>query len=253
MTHQEKPREVFFSYARHDRALVEDVVRGLGRLNTNVWFDEALEGGQAWWDEIITRVQTCDVFVQAVSPAAVDSVACGRERGYAVALGKPVLPVIVEQMPVQQLPSDIARLQLVNCAMVGGAIQLTGRYVRLSNVWTWGDVLRLTVLAAVPAAIGGLIISGDVLAPESDFAVSALATVAFGVAGVGIGLGVASAYTGGIALFVLPLLGGMLPAALFRERTSISAVLVVGFVGIVLGAVIAIRFFARTPEVEPPR
>ena len=107
-------RSIFVSYARADLDKVHQVVEGLRLLGRDVWLDESLVGGQAWWDAILTRIRECDVFIQAISPAAVKSEACASERKYAAALGKPILPVSLEALPVSVLPSDLAPLQFVD-------------------------------------------------------------------------------------------------------------------------------------------
>jgi hypothetical protein len=107
-------RSIFVSYARADLDKVHQVVEGLRLLGRDVWIDESLVGGQAWWDAILARIRECDVFVQAISPSATKSEACASERQYAAALGKPILPVTLEAMPAALLPSDLAVLQFVD-------------------------------------------------------------------------------------------------------------------------------------------
>jgi hypothetical protein len=109
-----RQKEIFVSYAREDVAVVEDVVRGLDAIGASAWVDRSLSAGQEWWDEILQRIRGCDVFLQVVSRAAIGSLACTRERTYARALGKPVLPVLVETFPVALLPPDIAGVQCVD-------------------------------------------------------------------------------------------------------------------------------------------
>ena len=109
-----KPRRVFVSYAREDRTRTRPVVDGLRLLGADVWVDEELTGGQQWWDAILERIRACDVFAQAVSPTSVDSEACMSERAYALALAKPVLPVLVAPVAAEVMPSDLAVLHMVD-------------------------------------------------------------------------------------------------------------------------------------------
>src|SRR5687768_5878418 len=97
---------VFVSYARRDLDKVAPLVEGLRLLGIEVWLDRSLVGGHSWWDEILSRVSDCDVFVQVVSSAGIESEACSSERPYAQALGKPVVPVIVETVDTALLPTD---------------------------------------------------------------------------------------------------------------------------------------------------
>jgi hypothetical protein len=111
---QSRQRHVFLSYARRDKDTVAALVEGLKLLGADVWLDRAVIGGQAWWDTILAHIREANVVVQAVSPASVGSEACDRERAYAVELGKPVIPVLVEPVPVESLPLDLTSLQVVD-------------------------------------------------------------------------------------------------------------------------------------------
>jgi hypothetical protein len=93
---------------------VRTVVDGLEALHHTVWIDKKLSGGQDWWDEILVRIRECDAIVLAVSPAMLESEAAAREREYASDLGKPLLPVLIEPVLTDLLPSDIAPLQMVD-------------------------------------------------------------------------------------------------------------------------------------------
>jgi TIR domain-containing protein/interferon-induced transmembrane protein len=112
-------RSIFVSYARQDQAKAREMVEGLRVLGSNVWFDEGLVGGQEWWDEILEHIRTCDIFVQALSASATKSAACDNERRYAVALGKHVLPVMLEAIPGPLLPGDVAGLQFIDYVDAG--------------------------------------------------------------------------------------------------------------------------------------
>ena len=105
---------IFVSYCREDQGLVRRLVEDIEALGHTAWFDEELSGGQVWWDEVLNQIRTCDVFVLAVSPATISSTACKREYGYADAVGKPVLPVVVtEGVSTNLLPPALSRVQLV--------------------------------------------------------------------------------------------------------------------------------------------
>ena len=105
--------KVFLSYARADKQLVRPLVEGLQHLRHTVWLDEEITGGQAWWDLILEALRNADVIVAAVSERALDSQACVRERSYASALRKPILPVLLERVPPGLLPPELAQLQFV--------------------------------------------------------------------------------------------------------------------------------------------
>ena len=104
----------FVSYSRLDEARVRTLVDDVGALGHDVWFDQDLSGGQAWWDQILEQIRQCQIFVIALSPAALSSAACQREHGYAAALGKPILPVVVaDGVSAALLPPALSQVQLV--------------------------------------------------------------------------------------------------------------------------------------------
>jgi TIR domain/Interferon-induced transmembrane protein len=106
--------QLFFSYARPDRARVESLVGRLRQAGFDVWLDSDLVGGWPWWDKILGQIRSCDALVAAVSRAGVNSYACRSEREYAARLGKPILPITLEQLPSGLFPADIARIQVID-------------------------------------------------------------------------------------------------------------------------------------------
>lgn len=84
---------LFVSYASQDRAMVDPLVAVLRRGEQQVWLDEELGGGEAWWQTILERIRSCTVFVVALSNNSLRSKPCQAELAYARALLRPVLPV----------------------------------------------------------------------------------------------------------------------------------------------------------------
>lgn len=105
---------IFISYARKDRPAAETVRKDLTRPYGSVWIDEELNGGQPWWDTILAKIRTCDVFVFLLSPESLRSKACQSELRYAVQSGRPLLPVMVAPVNVQLAPRAIADAQIVD-------------------------------------------------------------------------------------------------------------------------------------------
>ncbi|MET0903741.1 MAG: toll/interleukin-1 receptor domain-containing protein, partial [Acidimicrobiales bacterium] len=119
---------MFVSYARQDRETVASLKADLERLGREVWIDEKLRGGQEWWDEILAAIRSCEVFVWTVSPTSVKSTACKAELGYAFALGRPVLPIMIKSVAIGLTPERIANSQIVDYTTRGAdqAIKLAG-------------------------------------------------------------------------------------------------------------------------------
>jgi hypothetical protein len=105
--------DVFISYARGDAAVVEQLRRDIVRSQHLAWYDQDLEGGKVWWDEILDRIRSCTLFVLVLSPDSVHSRACRAELAYAVALQRPVLPVRVRDVDLQLAPDPIPALHVI--------------------------------------------------------------------------------------------------------------------------------------------
>jgi len=94
-----EPMKVFISYSRHDDAAVRSLAEDLGqRARVQVWLDEQLGGGDAWWTAILNEIRECSVFVFALSDKSLYSKPCKAELGYAKALGVPILPVQIGEV-----------------------------------------------------------------------------------------------------------------------------------------------------------
>lgn len=104
---------VFMSYSSRDRALVESVLKALRRAHEQVWLDEELGGGEAWWREILEQIRGCEVFLVALSKNMLDSKACAAELRYAQQLGKPVLPVQVGDLDNMRI-NPLAAMQVID-------------------------------------------------------------------------------------------------------------------------------------------
>jgi len=87
--------KVFVSYSRINLDAVTQLVGDLQAVGINTWYDQTLTGGQRWWDNILASIRDCDIFIFALSPESWESEACHSELKYVVALGKPILPVLV--------------------------------------------------------------------------------------------------------------------------------------------------------------
>lgn len=90
--------KVFVSYSSLDDEVVRSLAADLERARHEVWLDQDLSGGEAWWAEILKQIRECDIFVLALTNDSLRSVPCQAERDYARALGRPILPVQVGEV-----------------------------------------------------------------------------------------------------------------------------------------------------------
>lgn len=105
---------IFVSYARKDRDRAETLVRDLESSRNLVWMDSELTGGQAWWDAILEQIRQCELYVFVLSPESLRSRACRLELDYAVALGRPLLPVQIRDVAISTAPPPIADTHIVD-------------------------------------------------------------------------------------------------------------------------------------------
>ena len=105
---------IFLSYARENRASVESLASDLRLMDYEPFFDEQLSGGQGWWEQLLARIEGCEVFVPVLSAQYLESNPCGLEAEYAHSLSKPFLPVSVDAISPTLFRSYIAEAQWVN-------------------------------------------------------------------------------------------------------------------------------------------
>jgi hypothetical protein len=124
---------LFVSYARADRHRVESLATQLRQAGIDVWLDNDLVGGQAWWDRILAQVRSCDALLAAISKASLRSATCRSEREYAARLGKATLPIVLEAITVDLLPPELAEIQMIDYSKPSetAAFQLVGMILHL--------------------------------------------------------------------------------------------------------------------------
>jgi hypothetical protein len=105
---------IFISYARRDQAAVEALNADLERARVQVWMDEELIGGESWWDTILEQIRSCDLYIFVLSPNSLGSPVCQAELDYALALSRPLLPVLVRDVAIQLAHPAIAGTQMVD-------------------------------------------------------------------------------------------------------------------------------------------
>ena len=105
---------LFISYPREYRGTVEQLVGNLRSSGYDPFFDEQLAGGQSWWDELLTRIESADVFMPVIGTQYLQSTPCHLEAQYATALNKRILPVMLEPVPSQLFMPSIATAHWVD-------------------------------------------------------------------------------------------------------------------------------------------
>ena len=93
--------DVFISYTSKDRPKVERIAKVLMRLGLDVWYDQQIQVGAQWRDEIQERLKSAKAVVTCWSPNAVQSSWVMWEAANAQLMDK-LSPVMIEQVTVPQ-------------------------------------------------------------------------------------------------------------------------------------------------------
>ena len=84
---------VFVCYAHDDASTVRAQIDWLKGEGFNVWFDEAIEVGSRWSDDLARAVEGCAAFLYFLSPRSVSSRHCLDEVHFALECNRPIVPV----------------------------------------------------------------------------------------------------------------------------------------------------------------
>jgi hypothetical protein len=87
---------VFVSYSHADSPSIEAVLRALHAHSVPLWFDAGIPGAVDYDDVLEDRLKACRGVIALLSNRSVASKYCRRELKFADALGKPILPVLLE-------------------------------------------------------------------------------------------------------------------------------------------------------------
>ncbi|WP_052915573.1 sensor domain-containing protein [Mycobacterium haemophilum] len=104
---------LFISYSSQDRLTVDALTTALRRGQQQVWFDQELGGGDAWWSKILEQIRSCDVFIVALSSNWLQSKPSQAELRYAQALKRPILPVRIGAVDSMRV-NPLATLQIID-------------------------------------------------------------------------------------------------------------------------------------------
>ena len=106
---------VFISHTAGERAAVVELVADLNEAGFRVWHDRHLMGGQPWWDEILFRILTTDIFMFVVSPESLNAAQCQYELDYATQLRKRIIPLrFTDGVDLRLLPSTVRKSHVVD-------------------------------------------------------------------------------------------------------------------------------------------
>ena len=112
--------KVFISYARADgAALAEELVTGLGLIGFGPFLDRHdIAAGEDWEARLGGLIQSADIVVFIISPAAVKSKRCAWEVEHAAKLSKRLIPIQLisiqgQPVPASDVPERLRRLNYI--------------------------------------------------------------------------------------------------------------------------------------------
>ena len=88
---------VFVSYAHADAARVYPMLSYLHEQGVHIWYDEGIEPGSKWREELASAIQNADRVLFIASKKSVASPNCERELDYALSHNIPVRVVYIEK------------------------------------------------------------------------------------------------------------------------------------------------------------
>src|SRR6266849_8974706 len=105
---------LFVSYAHVDEVRVAELAEILRAAGFDPWWDDRLDPGDDWKQELASRIALCDAFLFLLSADSVESEWCVWELAQATSLSKPIVPILLRAHT--SIPQSIANLQYLDAA-----------------------------------------------------------------------------------------------------------------------------------------
>lgn len=100
--------DVFLSYTAKDSEWVRRLANALLEQGLNVWYDEIeIKPGDVWRDQTEKGLRASTYVVMIITPEAAHSNWQAAELGAALALQKPLIPIVAEDVPSKDIPGPI--------------------------------------------------------------------------------------------------------------------------------------------------
>jgi TIR domain len=93
------PFRVFLSYTAKDQQFLDTVVAALHERGLCPWWDQQLEPGRLFLDEIKQKIATAHLFMPLLTSTSNRRPWVHHETGFALGVNVPVLPIVVDTLP----------------------------------------------------------------------------------------------------------------------------------------------------------
>ena len=108
---------LFISYSHRDEKIVFDVMNRLDKEKYRMWYDDTMEVGEDFREELRVKIENCFAFIIFISESAMNSKYCGMEIITAFKNNKRIYPIYVDDDV--QIP-EVLKLILENLQHVRG-------------------------------------------------------------------------------------------------------------------------------------
>ena len=88
---------IFISYSHRDTDTVLPIISAMEDRGYRIWFDQGIEAGSEWSNNIAKHLRDCSAFVAFVSKHSMASENCLDEIAYAKSNNKPSLMIFLEE------------------------------------------------------------------------------------------------------------------------------------------------------------
>jgi hypothetical protein len=106
--------KIYISYSRKDVLLSDQISSALMQAGFDVFLDRTdIAAGENWLERIQDMITGADKLVILVSPDSVRSQICRKDLEFAAESGKTLVPVLVHDVPLAELPSDLAKRNII--------------------------------------------------------------------------------------------------------------------------------------------
>lgn len=93
---------IFVSYSHADSRIVYAEIERLHRLGFRIWYDEGIDPGNEWPDEVAKALNECSLFLVFISPRAGKSKNVRDEINFAINRSKQFIAVHLEETPLPE-------------------------------------------------------------------------------------------------------------------------------------------------------
>jgi len=112
---------IFASYSHKNMKEVFGIIRELADARFRIWYDEGIEPGNEWPEEVGKALRGCQLFLVFMSPSAMESRNVRNEINFASSENKSVMVVNLQPVELSEgMKLQIGTVQFINKHEMGG-------------------------------------------------------------------------------------------------------------------------------------